>query len=172
MIYPILFNARQAIELGLKEIIQLADQLLNLEDPSYSNPLPWGHQLRPLWKKAQDRIARVEACHDPGALGDHYDQSAVAFERLLHQLDSADPGSFTFRYPIDKKEKPSFRIDDGNTQSGVGKLPRLINARDLKRPLNAMFTFLTGLSEWLTVISQTMEDVQASLFDADPADSL
>ena len=33
LIYPILFNARQAIELGLKEIIRLADRLLDRQDP-------------------------------------------------------------------------------------------------------------------------------------------
>ena len=65
LIYPILFNARQAIELGLKEIIRLGDRLLNLDDPYYSSPLPLGHQLRPLWDKAKDRIARVEASFDP-----------------------------------------------------------------------------------------------------------
>ena len=163
LIYPILFNARQAIELGLKEIIRLADRLLNLDDPSYSSPSPWGHQLRPLWDEAKDRIARVEDSLDTGAFDDHYHRSAIEFERLLHQLDSADPGSFNFRYPFNSEDRPSFRVDDGKAQDGDAKLPRLINTRDLKRPLNAMFTFLTGSSEWLTVTSEAMEDAYDSV---------
>ena len=157
LIYPILFNARQAIELGLKEVIRLADRLLNLDDPSYNGSLPWGHPLRPLWDEAKERIAQVETSFDPGALDDHYHRSSAGFERLVRQLDSADPGSFNFRYPVDKKDQPSFLVDDGKTQGGNAKLPRLINTRDLKRTLNAMFTFLTGLSEWLTGVYDVME---------------
>ena len=161
VIYPILFNARQAIELGLKEVILLGDRLLNLDDPYYASPLPLGHQLRPLWDKAKGRIAQVGTSLDPGALDDHYHRSAAEFERLLLQLDSADPRSFNFRYPFDKKEQPSFQVNVGKTQGGDGMLPRFINTRDLKRPLNAMFTFLSALSEWLTVITEVMEDARA-----------
>lgn len=153
LIYPILFNARQAVELQLKEIIRLADQILGRKDPYPDKHPMWDHKLRPLWAKARDRILEVEDCHDPGASNAQHTRS---FGRLLNELDCADPGSYTFRYPIDKKEKPSFQIKKGTTRKEEGKLPRLINIKDLKRPIEAMFNYLDAVSEWLTVMSETI----------------
>ena len=159
LIYPILFNARQAIELQLKETIRLADRILGREDPYPQKHPMWEHNLRHLWEKAEDRITRVEECCDPGASNAQHTRS---FGKLLHDLDRADPRSYGFRYPIDKNEKPSFTNHDGTTRGGDRKMPPLVNARDLKRRLCAMFNYLNGLTAWLEFLLETKETSEPS----------
>lgn len=163
LIYPILFNARQAIELGIKEIICLADRLHNLEDSCHSSPLPLGHRLGGLWEKAKALIDQVDESYDAAELDNDYQRSACEFQRLLHQLDDIDPISANFRYPFDKEGKPSFRIEDGESEGSGTRLPHLISTHELRHPLNAMFNFLTGVSEWLTVLTDAITQATAEV---------
>ena len=146
LIYPILFNARQAIELGLKETIRLGNRLLD-RDGSY----PKHHKLAPLWQIAKDLLAEAAAVHDPEALDE---EATRAFEELIEALDTVDPRSFTFRYPTDSKDQPSFDVEDGI-------VPNQINTRDLNHTLSAMFNYLTGVTEWLANAVDTLQDMQS-----------
>ena len=98
LIFPILFNARQAIELALKEIVVIGIRL------GHTEPYPMTHNLLTLWVAA-NRVL-VEAGADE-------EESTTAFEALLRELHVADPTAITFRYPEDTKRGPSFRVDDG-----------------------------------------------------------
>ena len=151
LIYPILFNARQSIELELKEIIRIASRLLGHSD-SYpkDHPIRW-HKLIPLWEIAKQLLEEAESLHDPGVSDE---ETTQAFEVLLRELHSADPASFTFRYPTDKEDRPSFDVNKD-------PIPRLINTRDLNNTLRVMFNYLTGTSEWLMVVTQTLEEIKA-----------
>lgn len=137
LIYPILFTARQAIELRLKEIILLGSRLSSNET-SY----PTSHNLPHLWQLARGVLV------DAGA---EVDKAMSAFDSLLKQVHSADPGSMTFRYPVNKTGDASFSVDDAG-------IPSLINTRDLGRVLKAMFNYLSGSRDWLEnlVDNQTM----------------
>lgn len=146
LIYPILFTARQAIELGLKEIILRGNRLLGREDP-----YPNSHDLCRPWKMAKTLLADAEAIHQPGASDG---QATTAFEELIKQLSAADPKSMTFRYPVDTKGRPSFVVGSSN-----GKVPQLINTRDLNHTLSAMFNYLTAAGAWLENILETIEDL-------------
>ena len=148
LIYPILFTARLAIELGLKEIILCGNRLLGRDDP-----YPISHDLCCLWKMAKTLLADAEALHHPGASDE---EATTAFKDLIEQLSAADPRSMTFRYPVDPKGRPSFVVGDPN-----GEVPRLINTRDLNRTLDAMFNYLTGAGAWLENILETVEHLHA-----------
>lgn len=151
LIYPILFNARQAIELELKAIVRIADRVLG-RSSSYPKDHPIRcHKLIPLWRIAKDLLKEVESLHDPGV---SEEEETQAFEVLLHQLHSADPTSFTFRYPTNKNDRPSFDI-------AKNAIPSHINTRDLSNNLCAMFNYLSGVSEWLIVVSETLDDLEA-----------
>lgn len=145
LIYPILFNARQAIELGLKELMLLGERL------SLCQPYPKCHDLVRLWKDAKKVLL------DAGSIQD--DEMRV-FETLVQQLANADPGSMTFRYPVDKADRPSFCAYDGN-------VPSLINTRDLNRVLNAMFNYLGGVRDWLEDVVDTEETALQDLSAGD-----
>ncbi|MCY4370945.1 MAG: hypothetical protein OXF41_16355 [bacterium] len=146
LIYPILFNARQAIELGLKETIRLGNRLLNRD-----GPYPKRHELTPLWQMAKGLLAEAASVHDPEALDE---EATGAFEELIKALNTVDPGSFTFRYPTDQNDRPSFDAEDGI-------VPNQINTRDLNHTLSAMFNYLTGTTEWLANIIHTLQDMQS-----------
>ncbi|MDE0137797.1 MAG: hypothetical protein OXM57_14900 [bacterium] len=147
LIYPILFTARQAIELGLKEIILCGKRLLDQDAPDLIS-----HDLRYLWKTAKALLTDPEALYDPEVSDD---ESTTAFEGLLMQLSAADPNSMTFRYPVDTEGRPSFVVGDRN-----GKVPALINTRDLSYTLEAMFNYLDGVGAWLAEL-ETVEDSHA-----------
>lgn len=136
LIYPILFTARQAIELGLKEIILLGTRLSDTNE-SY----PTSHDIWRLWEIARGVLATA---------GASLDDDTDAFESLVKQLHAADPGSMTFRYPVDKKGAPSFSVEGG-------QIPGLINTRDLQAVLEAMFNYLSGTRDWLEDLVETEE---------------
>ena len=146
LIYPILFTARQAIELGLKEIMLLGTRLSGRSD-SY----PKTHDLELLWENAKDLL--IEA-------GNADSDSTDSFEALLKEVHAADPGSMTFRYPVDKQDSPSFTVDDD-------EIPRLINTRSLNRVLCAMFNYLSGARDWLENIVETNETALHDLSGGD-----
>lgn len=135
LIFPILFNARQAIELALKEIVVIGMRL------GHTEPYPMTHDLLTLWVAA-NRVL-VEAGADE-------EESTTAFEALLRELHVADPAAITFRYPEDTKRGPSFRVDDG-------PIPKLINTTDLADALHAMFNFLLGARDWLEHVADTLD---------------
>ena len=135
LIFPILFNARQAIELALKEIIVIGMRL------GHTEPYPMTHNLLMLWEVANGVLV---------AAGADDQESTGAFEVLLRELHVADPTAITFRYPEDTDRGPSFRVDDGS-------IPKLIHTSDLADALHAMFNFLLGAREWLDNVAETRD---------------
>ena len=135
LIFPILFNARQAIELALKEIVVIGIRLGQTE------PYPRTHDLLALWEAANGVL--VEAGADE-------EESTTAFEALLRELHVADQAATTFRYPEDTKRRPSYGTDEG-------PIPKLINTADLADALHAMFNFLLGARDWLENVADTLD---------------
>jgi len=143
LIYPILFTARQAIELGLKELIRLG-MLRSEGRESHPNT----HDVWKLWRSARRHLE--EAGMEPG-------EDVDAFEALLKELANADPGSMTFRYPVDKTDKPAFgiKLRDGRRSNDSSiTMPATINTGDIKTVLRAMFRFLDGCHDWLEDVIQ------------------
>ena len=149
LIYPILFTARQAIELGLKEII------IGNQRTAGDRESPHGHDLDQLWTEAQGHLLNA---------GGTSDEAMVAFGELLAQLHDVDPRSTTFRYPVNREGKAPFAVADDDGGEG---LPRLINTADLGVALTAMFHYLSGTRDWLedAVETQRMAEQDASAGD-------
>ena len=139
LIYPIMFTARQAIELGFKEMIQLANRLLD-QEPSY----PMRHDLLELWNTIRSQLEQIGVTED--------DQEIDAFEDLICQVNSIDPKSITFRYPTDSNDRPTFHVERGG-------IPELINTRKLGQILEAIFNFLGGSRDWLNNLVEIEEDI-------------
>lgn len=94
---PALFLYRHYVELSLKGMLLDAGVLLDLTDS-----IPCWHPLKPLWKKLRHQLDLIEKQDDAEWL----DRA----ETLIHELDSLDPQSFAFRYPVTKAGAPSFPI--------------------------------------------------------------
>lgn len=135
LIFPILFNARQAIELALKEIVVIGARL------GHTKPYPMTHDLPTLWTAANRVLTTAGADEE---------ESTTAFETLLRELHVADQAATTFRYPEDTERRPSYGADEG-------PIPKLINTADLADALHAMFNFLLGAREWLENVADTLD---------------
>lgn len=95
LVYPLFFNWRQFVELSLKGAIREGRAL---QGGKYEAPI--GHDIKELWTEAR----RLFVAH----WGEHEELSPA--EEIIRQLSAADPGSFNFRYPLDKKSKPTVRV--------------------------------------------------------------
>lgn len=86
---PAVFLFRHAVELSLKDMLVDAGRL-NGEASSF----PDGHGLRNLWKELRTLMAAagLEENDDEKRLLDVVDE-------MVHELDTTDPASMSFRYP-------------------------------------------------------------------------
>lgn len=94
---PALFLYRHYVELSLKGMLLDAGVLLDLTDS-----IPGWHPLKPLWKRLRDQLHLIEKQDD--------DEWLDRAEALMYELDSLDPQSFAFRYPVTKAGEPSLQI--------------------------------------------------------------
>ena len=94
LVYPIVFLYRHFLELRLKEICQRAEILRGDWEDTNMN-----HDLLALWKRARPKIEKEFEGDDPKVL-DRIEMNITK----VHQLD---PKSMSFRYPVDKKQRPS-----------------------------------------------------------------
>lgn len=123
LVYPIVFLYRHYVELRLKELLQSAEQLLELERNWQSN-----HKIAELWevlKKLLQKIAPSEPACDL--------QNA---ERLVIELATRDPDSFEFRYPETK---------DGRKYLADLERIDLVNFCDAMRKLSGFLEGASGL---------------------------
>ncbi len=122
LVFPIVFNYRQYLELRLKELILVGRQLSN-EAPEF----PATHNLRELWNTCRPIIAES----DLGATQTDFD----AIDDAIAQFCLVDPGSYSFRYPVDRDGNPS-----------ISDALRVINLRQLRDRIDALANFLDGVS--------------------------
>jgi hypothetical protein len=94
LVWPIVFCYRQYIELALKDMI--ATYGLQVTPPIQPN---WvAHALLPLWKSYKKLLETTLTETNVDQLSE-----VSAFESCIYEFDQVDPGSYTFRYPTDKK---------------------------------------------------------------------
>lgn len=98
-IFPILYLYRHHIELQMKFIIRTARRLPGEDDPDYKH-----HRLKKLWRECRSII------EEAFPHGENDDIEVV--ENVVIEFAQADPGSYTFRYPEDKKEEPTIEGEE------------------------------------------------------------
>lgn len=92
--FPAIFLYRQFIELALKHVISVYGPAVGVQ-PNWTS-----HDLGLLWRTYQDISSKLGAKADVG------DQGA---EAIIKVFAAADPGSYSFRYPVDRAGKPNLR---------------------------------------------------------------
>jgi HEPN domain-containing protein len=113
--FPIVFLARQAVELKLKETILDIAPMLGVD------VFPRGHDLRKLWIQLRQLMRKAW----PDERGDLHERN---LESLIEQWQSMDPGSTTFRYPENQDGTPSraFGVDRLNLTAVVNGARRML----------------------------------------------
>lgn len=117
LIYPIVFNFRQYIELRLKEIIIG----LNYCNGSHDH-FPKTHRIDILWehfKKLYNEYKEHKNTED-----------FMNAENVINQFFEVDPQSMAFRYPVDKEGNPSLSITHINIRNFGEVMTRLANFLD------------------------------------------
>lgn len=141
LVYPILFNARQAIELWLKDIIQLGALL-----ETGIQPIEATHRIDLLWGKANAVLVS-------SGEGEH--EGMAVLNTLMTEFHDVDRRSTAFRYPVNVDGDPSFKLDfseslmDGPLAPSGLLAPR-IDLANLSDVLLATFNFLGGARDQLS----------------------
>lgn len=91
LVYPIIFNYRQFLELGLKYLIASYGRPAAIE-PNWKS-----HDLSFLWSQFRQVLEWSDA---PG------DDAEGVFERIVAQFAKIDPSSYSYRYPVDRQGRP------------------------------------------------------------------
>ena len=92
LVYPIIFNYRQFIELSLKYLIATYGPTVGVE------PVWNSHDLGRLWKSL------IEVLDGYGH--DDVDQTDPVVAQIVAEFAKVDPKSFSYRYPVDTKGNP------------------------------------------------------------------
>lgn len=123
LVYPLVFLSRQFIELRLKELIAGLNYTFE-HNYKFLNE----HSLLSLWRTYRNLVIQIGNNSAPEK--DILDNT----EKLIREFDSIDPGSFSFRYPVDTKAErnPSLNMknmDLGNFMSTMRKLYNFFDAQ-------------------------------------------
>jgi hypothetical protein len=92
LVFPIIFNYRQFIELSLKYLIATYGKAVEIE-PNWNS-----HNLEVLWKTFKEMLDRY-GNPDP-------DEADSVVERIVAEFAKVDPASYSFRYPVDRNGGP------------------------------------------------------------------
>ena len=127
LVFPIVFNYRQYIELQSKQLIRVGHRLLDKHEP-----FPRTHNLQALWSICRALISGVE----PN--GSKADLEAV--DDAIAQFCSVDLTSEGFRYPVNRDGDPS-----------LPEALRIINLRQLRDAMNRLAAFFDAVSTMFSV---------------------
>ena len=134
LVFPIVFLYRHSIELWLKHIIELGNELHDR-----AGRFPTNHQIEGLWSQA--RMVAEEVWKD--APRDELNQ----LEEYLSVLHNIDSGSFSFRYPV--------------TKDGEATLSRIsyVNLRHFSEVMEKVDALLRSISMGLAVYLDYKRDM-------------
>lgn len=88
LVYPMIFNYRQFVELQLKELSAIGNKYLD-RDKDFDK----GHELKKLWDEYRNNILKE--------ISPYFDQAMLDnVEKLIIEFEAEDPGSTNYRYPF------------------------------------------------------------------------
>lgn len=100
---PLAYLSRHYVELCLKILLRDCNCLIDKPDP-----IPTHHDLLLLWRELRPMLEEISPDENPNDLN--------RVESVISDFNSVDQGSYSFRYPTDKKDQPTL---DGLTHVNV-----------------------------------------------------
>jgi len=132
LVFPIVFNYRQFIELELKYFTSTYGPAFGVQ-PNWQT-----HDLSVLW----DLYLEVY---------DHYDEvqgTDKIVASIIREFATIDPQSFAFRYPVDKR-------------GGVVALPHdQIDVRGMAEAMHGLHGYFSGVDGYLSELRSAMNDIK------------
>lgn len=142
LVFPIVFLYRQYLELRLKQLIKDGNHLLDRAEDFEDT-----HDLEKLWGDCKSVLEGIEPKPEKKELD--------AIDNLISQFCKVDPGFFSFRYSVTKK--------DQKTKERARSLPtdlKHINLRNLKEVMSKISNFLDGASDMISVYSEHKSEME------------
>lgn len=115
---PLFFLQRHRVELSLKYLLHAVDA-----------KVPHTHDLKTLWQKCEEALRPID--------GKAWQTFSADHSELIDVLDSVDPGSFAFRYPVGQKGKEVER-------------PEFIDLRVLHDEVDELYYGASGFADYLS----------------------
>ena len=143
IVLPIIFLYRQFLELNLKYLVREGNRLLDVA-PKSKTGFSGGHDLPFLWKECKAVLVQIGAQY-PELQISKDDLKVVG--QLLTELSQLDPGSDSFRYPVDRDNNPS---TPGNQT--------LINVRNLAEVMQKLAAFFDAATNAILAYLELKED--------------
>jgi len=129
LVFPIIFNYRQFLELSLK--YQLA-----IFGPSVDIKPNWNtHKLEILWAKFLSMLSNYGTT-DP-------DETDPVVGEIVLEFAKIDPGSYSYRYPVDRQGRPIPMVYDD------------LHLTTLADVMNAVANYFTGCDGYLDSIQSS-----------------
>ncbi|MCU5380271.1 hypothetical protein OCA08_24360 [Bacillus cereus] len=148
LVYPIIFSYRQAVELKLKQIILLDENLKNNTTQDTLKIMnDFGHEVDKLWDKVKIIIQKLFKKDIEG----HGEGKIQQIDNYIKEFAEIDSLSFTFRYPLAKPNRK--QVIEGNLP--IEQLENLsdnlepICLSNLKESMHDLMSFLTGTANTL-----------------------
>ena len=126
LLYPMLFNLRQYLELSLKCLIETYAHCCKLDGIELQVADFQHHNLMKLWREAT-RVMRLASKQDEAE-----EETLKNVERNINEFNQMDKTSQLFRYPVDAKG-----------QSVERRLPK-VSLNDLRKTMDGLHAFFDG----------------------------
>ena len=149
--YPILFLYRHALELYLKTVVYKGAKLLEVidEEAPDLDSLFCDHRLARLLPAFKQILEGVEWPWDSDVDGA---KTFEDFRELVNSIESIDPRSYSFRYPIDTRQNASL------PQHHVINVIQF--GRSMDRVLELIDGAVTGLSETWDATAEAIHEIR------------
>lgn len=140
LVYPIVFTCRHFLELRLKELISGLNYAKSQE---YS--FDKHHRLYDLWSTYRKLHASMGVDTSPE------DKTFDAVDKLIKEFATTDPVSFSFRYPVDKEENPTLKIETLDLDNFRTVMDKLFNF--FSNQSDHVFYFIDMADEYYTYMA-------------------
>lgn len=142
LIYPLLFNYRQFVELRLKELIIMGYKYLD-QGKDFADE----HSLSILWATFRNEI--LSKLHDLKDFQNEFNN----VERVIDSFNQEDPKSMNFRYPVSRGPKRKANIKRST-----------IDIENFKNVMDKLVFFFNWQWETLSNFQDLKEEIMAEIY--------
>ena len=142
---PIMFLYRHFLEISLKGLMvdlqalgKQVNPLISVDPQVLDKRLP-GHPLMQAWLPVKQLL--VELSKDQSQCADRSEEPNPTYDAIedrIREFDEIDEGSFSYRYPIDKKNNPA-----------LGPLPSEWERRKVRDVVGTIEVYFGGFRSWI-----------------------
>ena len=141
LIYPLIFNYRQYLELRLKELLIMGNKYVETGED-----FPDEHGLTKLWLIYRTKLLpQIESSIE--------DQILDNVERLINEFNTKDPKSMSFRYPVTRGPN---RVESVNMQT--------INIENFKTSMDKLIYFFEWQWDMISHYEDFKQDMLADMY--------